>query len=248
MASLARQRLKEISVVRFDRPRYAAPINTSTAEFKLWLKWVMASAIGGIGGEVLALSVGAEASLTAFVLVSATAAAGQWLLLKRYLPKVRWWVTLSAIGGGIGAFFVLMIGLVIGLSLAILIANTTIFDQLTSEHPMLGVTAMIATLIVASIAQGALVGLFQWMILRGKVRRAELWIAASALGALVAGIVTAITPSLANMDTVTFAIVNTGTSQGISAAVTGIALVRLLELRISRWQPNIGHFVKQQRP
>ncbi len=233
-ATVMKSRLKEISVVPFNHPLVygVAPHHASTEQVKLWLQWVIASALGGIGGEVLALSLGAEAGLSTFAIVSATAAAGQWLLLKRYLPRVRWWVTLSAIGGGVGAVMIVITSLAMGLALGVFVASTPVFDHLGGTRTLGGI-GMIAALIVGGLGQGAVVGLFQWLVLRGKIRRAELWIAASAVGALVAGVVTFITPALIHLDLYSASVLNTGISQGIAAAVTGIALVRLLTPRIS---------------
>lgn len=221
-------------MVRFGHPLvYDAPaIRTVPAEPALWARWVIASTLGGIGGGVLALSLGAEAGLSAFVIVSATAAAGQWLLLKRFLPKVRWWVMLSAIGGGIGAFMVVVTSLAMGLALGIFVANTPIFDHVRGTQTVGGI-GMVAALVIGGLEQGAIIGFFQWLILHGRVRRAKLWIAASAVGALVAGIVTFITPALIPLDGVSTSILNTGISQGVAAAITGMALIRLLAPRIS---------------
>lgn len=92
---------------------------------------------------------------------------------------------------------------------------------------------MVVALIIGGLGQGAIIGFFQWLILRGMIRRAELWIAASAVGALGAGIITFITPALIPLDSVSTSILNTGISQGVAAAITGMALIRLLAPRIS---------------
>lgn len=132
-----KNRLKEISLVRFGHPLVYDPpaISTVSAELTLWVQWVIASTLGGIGGEVLALSLGAEAGLSGFVIVSAATAAGQWILLNRYLPRMRWWVTLSAIGGGVGAFMVVVTSLAVGLALGMLVASTPIFDHVGGLKP-----------------------------------------------------------------------------------------------------------------
>ncbi len=225
-----KDRLNVTSLVRFDHsiPYHPAAIKSAPAEVGLWLQWVIASTVGGIGGEVLALSLGPDVSVSAFVIVTATAAAGQWLLLKRYLPGMRWWVFLSAIGGGVGAVMVVLTSLVLGVAIGILVAITPIFDY-AGGTPILSGLGMLIALVIGGLAQGALVGTFQWFILRSRVRHARIWIPASALGTLAAGIVTFITPAIVHFDRVSFAILNTGISQGVAAAVTGVVLIRLIQ-------------------
>jgi hypothetical protein len=225
--------LHVISAVRFDHSIAYHPtaVRGSTAEFLLWLKWVIASTLGGIGGGVLALSLGPGVSLNAFVLVTATAAAGQWLLLRRFLPGMRWWVLLSAIGGGVGALMVVLLSLTLGVALGILVAFTPIFDYVGGA-PFLSGLGMLIVLVLGSLAQGAMVGTFQWLNLRNKTSHAQSWITASALGVLAAGIVTFFTPAFIHFDSLTFAILNTGINQGVAAAVTGIVLIRLIKTRI----------------
>ncbi len=234
MATIMRDRLRAIEMARVEHPLLWTPraIASSTSDLRLWMRWVIASVIGGIGGGVLALSLDTETSITALVIVGATAAAGQWLVLKRYLPNVRWWVLLSAIGGGVGAVIVLFASLAMGLAIGILVASTSLFDGGGGTLSIGGV-GLLSAMIVAGLGQGAAIGFFQWLILRGKVYRAERWITVSAVGSLAAGAASLIAPAVIHLDRLTVSILNAGISQGVAAAVTGVILVRLLASRIS---------------
>ena len=78
----------------------------------------------------------------------------QYVLLRRYLPRMAWWIAAAFLGW-------LLLSAVLGIA--------TLFS--VAVHP-----AVFILLI------GGSAGLAQWLVLRRRVRRAALWILASVLG------------------------------------------------------------------
>ena len=81
----------------------------------------------------------------------------QYLLLRRYLPRMEWWIAATILGW-------LLFSLVLGLLSVFAFFPTTVPPAL------------------AGVFLGGLIGLFQWWVLRQRVRLAALWILGSALG------------------------------------------------------------------
>jgi hypothetical protein len=122
----------------------------------------------------------------------------QWLVLRRRVSGAGWWVLASAAAGyGILAGF---IGYSESLSFGALLRFT-------------GVVAL----------GGAVTGILQWLVLRGKVSRAGWWVLASTVGWALGMTVTRAIPW--GVDDVILPLVVTGAVLGV---VTGGALVWLL--------------------
>jgi hypothetical protein len=83
----------------------------------------------------------------------------QYLLLRRHLPRMGWWIAATTLG--------LLLGLVGGRLLFSTLYST--FDSMWSGILLTGVT-------------GGSMGLVQWLVLRRRVRHAAWWILANVLG------------------------------------------------------------------
>jgi hypothetical protein len=81
----------------------------------------------------------------------------QYLLLRRYLPRMEWWIVATALGWLLG--------------IATVYLGYTIWPAALNANSMWS----------AALA-GAVIGLAQWLVLRRRVPRAGWWVLASALG------------------------------------------------------------------
>jgi hypothetical protein len=85
----------------------------------------------------------------------------QYLLLRRYLPRIGWWIAATALGWPLGIAGVYLVYAALPAAL-----------EASSTWPL--------ALVLVSV--GGATGLAQWLVLRRRVRRAGWWILASALG------------------------------------------------------------------
>lgn len=208
---------------------HGTAIHRSSAAIPLWIQWVAVSTLGGIGGEVLALSLGTEASPAAFIIVSSMVAAGQYILLTRYLQSVYWWVALSSLAGGLGSIFMTQVEILVGMIVEAFVSDGESASFTGTD--IARILGMLTAVAIASGGTGLLVGTSQWLILRSKISHAKFWIAANTLGFVLAAFLTILAPEMMRMDVETSAILNTGINFGIIAAVTGAALIKLLRLK-----------------
>lgn len=101
--------------------------------------------------------------------LGAACGAGQWLVLRRLLPRMPGWIAASALGSGLAAALAPSIGL---------------------EIPPLQQTAIARiipgtlTVLVGGLAGGAA----QWLVLRGKLPRARWWVVVNALSWTTGGL------------------------------------------------------------
>jgi hypothetical protein len=86
----------------------------------------------------------------------------QYLLLRRYLPRMGWWIAATFLGW-------LLVTVTLGFFAFFALFSTT------PPSPALG-------FVFASVFIGSSTALFQWLLLRQRVHRAALWILTSALG------------------------------------------------------------------
>ena len=151
---------------------------TGRLDWKFWLWWIVASIGSAIvflivmfplnllfaqiapdqsAAPPLALSVALTAISSA--VMGALFGLAQWLVLRRFLPAMRAWVLATAIG------YVLVFGLI----------PLIHFDAI----PQLGGT-------FAFLMFGVVLGVAQWIVLRGRVSQAGWWIAISIAGWVLA--------------------------------------------------------------
>jgi hypothetical protein len=164
---------------------------TSTQwEWKLWLQWILANAIGetvGLGATLLlgafllvqaeptigALPAAALGVLAGTVIEGSIVGTAQWLVLRRPLDHMRWrtWVLATALGA--------CIAWTLGM-----IPSTLLFTAPDSGAATPGEISdlMIYTLAAAmGIALGSILGAAQWLALRRHLPKAGWWIPTNAL-------------------------------------------------------------------
>jgi hypothetical protein len=121
----------------------------------LWVKWIVASVLGGLLGFMLGFFL---LGPLAFMAVAVGMAIGQWFILKGYLRQAHGWVLMSLVGGFLGALVIL-----------------AVLDTLG------GVFGLdVATVIMGAGIEG-LIGVAQWGMLRHRFDKPWLWILANFL-------------------------------------------------------------------
>jgi hypothetical protein len=165
---------------------------TEGAGAGLWLRWILANALGealGLGGTALiwALSVlntGEGTSLYAILVLAAfsvlagtliegtVVGTAQWLVLRGQLPRMRWrtWVLAT----GAGAFLAWTLGMVPSTLLSLGSGGGA-----SPAEP--GKATVLGLAFLMGLALGPVLGVAQWLALRRFVRRAALWVPANAL-------------------------------------------------------------------
>jgi len=128
----------------------------------LYAGWMLATIFGtGLGwaaGWWVSFRIpGAIATLMIGLLTGLILGGLQWLVLRAYLRRAALWIPLTGIGWG-GGFF----------------TGSLIANLLGLGEAWLG--------LAAGAASGAFTGVLQWLLLRGQVTRAGLWVAASTAG------------------------------------------------------------------
>jgi hypothetical protein len=185
-------------------------VTESQAGWGFWLGWVVASTVGVVVGSIMGIIslflTGEEfgewlAFLGWGIMLGVGVGILQWLVLRRRVSGVGWWVLATA-AGGYGIFQASFILIEESLSFGLLLSST-------------GVAAL----------GGAVTGILQWLVLRGKVSRAGWWVLASTVGWGLSMAVSIAVPSGVTDDIDFMGLVVTGAVLG---AVTGAALVWLL--------------------
>jgi len=176
------------------------------------IMWVLASTVGMFVGfnmgfflaafTHLVLGLGDRLAFSFFgIALGIGVGVLQWLVLRRRVYRVGWWVLASAAGG-----------------YGILQAGFEGLSESLSFGALLSFTGVVAL-------GGAVTGLLQWLVLRGQVSRAGWWVLASTVGwGLVGAVLGAFPWGVGDTDALV-ALVVTGAVLG---AVTGGALVWLL--------------------
>lgn len=183
----------------------------------LWLAWTLATAGGLIVAFLPAALVVNEFDLgLARVLVPLLGGlligVAQWLVLRRYMTRSRDWVLNLA--GGWAAGYALGLAVVEYISV-----------------PVVGA-------ILAYVLFGAIVGIFQWPVLRREIPQLWMWIAANILGwgagALLSQGVQALLFGGGAASPLAVTLINAAVTGLAAGAITGVALIRIVR------QPEIS--------
>ncbi|WP_323245914.1 hypothetical protein [Nodularia spumigena] len=138
------------------------------------LSWVLrgCEGQGAIGCIIIGAALGAAIGLGLAVGIA------QWFILRSIVSRSQWWI-LASVLGWCGIFLTL----IVMLYTAIPVPGSPEFGQpIIAQLPLAGRAIAQVTL------AGALMGLFQWLILRSSVRQSWCWIPAHALIMLLAAL------------------------------------------------------------
>jgi hypothetical protein len=189
----------------------------------------------GIGVVALASAVASQFETVSTVallhvvgaLQGAALGVAQWLVLRRYVKHVGWWIGATALG----AIAAWLIGLQVSVILILIFFNGSMFIKTSA--------ALLTAVFLLGAWVGTVLGVAQWLVLRTHVRNGALWIVVNALawgiGLLVALMgATLVKPGGFTLDTALVGIATGATTGVVVGATTGAVLVRLLKPRLRR--------------
>ena len=148
----------------------------SGIERKLWLRWVAATSLGlGLGSsmaEIASSLVAGESEIgnllsprwqipVAFCL-GAPALAAQYLVLRRYVPKARWWIGITTLGAAFGA----VVGPWAGYAAAMFFIVIAGFGLALIQQEFVLAMIFYLMFVVAGGAAGAVIGSIMGALLR----------------------------------------------------------------------------------
>jgi hypothetical protein len=204
----------------------------------LWEWWVLATVVGGLVGmgiagiaSVIAVNLGTVSTITLLHLVGALEGAAlgvaQWLVLRRYIKHVGWWIMATAMGA--------IVAWLIGLKVVVILMLMFMDDGMTGTMPF----ALLKAVFLLGTWIGTVLGLAQWFVLRTHVRNGISWVFANALAWGLALLVilmgtTWMKPGEFTIETAFIYLVTGATTGVVVGSVTGIALVWLLKRRLLR--------------
>ena len=185
-------------------------IVANTRKWRLSLWWILASAAGyAVAGLTEA---GADSfsgvTIVAPVAVGATAAAAlQWPVLRRRIPRAGWWVASGVVGAVLVGAVAIAAGVAAGLG-AGAIGDADAGRDFGED--VAGVSA--------AVLFGAALSLVQRHLLRPEFARSGCWVLASSVGWIVAGLIAGVTEGVAG-----WAVLG-----AVYGAITGFVLAGLL--------------------
>lgn len=177
--------------------------------------WILASAAGYAVSGLTEAAAGSFSGVTivAPVAVGATVAAAlQWPVLRRHIPRAGRWVATGIAGSALVGASAIVAGVAAGL------AAGAIGDA-DAGRDFGGDVAGVS----AAVLFGLALGLVQLRLLRREFARLGWWVLASSVGWIVAGLIAGISEGVAG-----WAILG-----AVYGAITGCALVRLLRQQAS---------------
>ena len=144
----------------------------------------------------------------------------QAFVLRRRLTQPGWWIVASGVGGILG-------------SSVSTYANATVYVEFGVHG------TFVATVLLTALGVGILIGTLQWLVLRRQLLQASRWVLASCLGmvmgTVVGGFAAGTVLSIVNdgigqePGLAVFTITTGFVGATLHAAITGYALVRLLQ-------------------
>jgi hypothetical protein len=182
-------------------------VRLTSTERTLGLQWVVANIVGWLVGFAACEALKSIVT-TVFVdglVIGTSLGLAQWLVLRRRIAPVGWWVVFSIIGFGLGK------------ALSEAVAPTT---------PALLGYGLSGALI------GATVGLAQWLILRQHVSRAAWWVPATILAWVAGWSLIGLAETSSDLPTLAVYLVGAIGAAG-AGIITGAALVWLFRFRVA---------------
>ena len=186
----------------------AMDLRFTPAERILGVQWIAANVVGWVIGFAVCEAVKSVLFvLTHFnsdgLVIGAAMGTAQWLVLRRRMAPVRWWVVASIVGFGVG--------------------------RLLGDAAAQGVSASLGYALSGAIL-GVSVGLAQWLILRRHAAQAGWWVPACGLAWAVGWSIIGLVEEAAGLPTLTVYVV-TSVGAAVVATITGTVLIWLLRTR-----------------
>ncbi len=185
--------------------------------------WLVGTSSGDFDARTLGIT-----SLLSLVIAGVMTVLLQWLVLRRYLERAGWWA------------FATFAGLLVA-SLVWVLATAITADAMVEAIDSGNVEALQLLNALGSAFNGAVLGVFQWLVLRRQVPRAGWWVLASIAGYVVGALVSVraiawigfVVWAASWFDVNPFAhmAVMGVMSVAIYGAITGVALMLLLSRR-----------------
>ena len=149
--------------------------------WRVWLWWVLATAVGWSVGGYLGSAAGWGLSRgIAVVGYGAGAAAGgiaagvlQWLVLRQQVARAGWWVLASTVAGAVIGVVGVVVGAAVGFGVRWVDGGPETTGANSGGDWVLG---------VGLVLYGTVLGVLQWLVLRQQVARAGWWVLASTVG------------------------------------------------------------------
>lgn len=166
-----------------------------------------------LGYDFLAQDLGYVATVIGAIIVSGA----QWLLLRRYRVAVDWWMPVTVVAGTLDA--------------VVLVPSVLRAVQGLAGNPAVPTLNIVVAAGGAALgASGLVVGIAQWLVLRGNGRTVAIgWIPATVLGGVMAGsITTVISSHVRSFPPVLVLSALAGVGALLLAAVQGAILRRLV--------------------
>jgi hypothetical protein len=210
----------------------------SSFNWQLWRLWVLvcsATAFIRVTFDLISSSassaIGNTSIITILIFTATSGALGgmaQYYVLRRWISTAKYWVLATSLGSALG-----------------LAVNNFIHELDIATLPQSDANNFLALfagsagripLVIFDIISGLILGLAQWLVLRGKVPQAGWWVLASSFGMLFNGVAVNVMRQIfgrmglysgAAYDPLNWVIAII--SGAIYGAITGILLVRLLQ-------------------
>lgn len=185
-----------------------APMNLrlTRSERSLGLLWTTANIVGWVIGFYVCEAL--KTFLTTFLVdglvIGASVGIAQWLVLRRRIASIRWWVLVSIVGFGVG--------------------------NAIGEASLQGIPAVVGHGLSGAMI-GVSIGAAQWLVLRRHVPRARWWVPANVLAWVLGwSIISLVEESMVWPILVVYIAGAIGAA--VAGAITGMALIWLSRPRL----------------
>ncbi|MBU7581633.1 MAG: hypothetical protein KAF91_01750 [Nostoc sp. TH1S01] len=172
----------------------------------LWFWWVIANLLNVVIGQLFFLTIPLFGIL-------------QWLVLRRYISHLGWWILASAYAW-IGTYLILYVLKVAESIVQILPQGTLLILGVTVDMQSLWSQLLIVPFV------STVIGIAQWLVLRNRIQYAVWWIFANFIGGVARGLAIALVLPIVDP------LIGEMIGSLAFTTVTGIALVGLLKTRI----------------
>ena len=179
----------------------------TNSERSLGIQWVVANIAGWLIGFALceALQSFVSTVLVDGLVIGSAVGIAQWLVLRRYVSPVGWWVALSIVGYGVG--------------------------KAMAEATLPGTTTLPGYALTGAIV-GVVVGLAQWVVLRRSLSSAGWWVPATSLAWVVGWCAIGVAEHASDWPTLAVYVVG-GIGAAVAGLITAMTLIWLLRITLT---------------